>query len=222
MTALIGKEDRAEIERIFRTGLEGDVKVVLFTSKDGCQYCDRTRKLLEEVSSISDKVKLDVLDNDEERARGKAMGVDLVPTTVIVASNGATLHFVGMPAGRQLKCLVEDIINASRGGTQMDEQTRSIIRRVTAPTIIMVFVTTFCPYSPLVVRSAHRFALENPMIRALMVDTVEFPELAKRYNVVGVPRTVINDRLQFDGAPSEEAFAAKVIEASTQSSQSRG
>ncbi len=52
------------------------------------------------------------------------------------------------------------------------------------------------------------------MIRALMVETAEFPELTKRYNVVGVPRTVINDRLQFDGAPSEEAFATKVLEAS--------
>jgi glutaredoxin-like protein len=214
LTALVDRKDRAEIERLFRTGLKGEVKVVLFTSKDGRQYSELTRKLLEEVSSISDKVKLEVIDKDEERTRARAMEVDLAPTTVIVASNGAMLHYVGIPAGRQLKCLVEDIVDASREGTQMDQETRSIIKRVTAPTIIRVFVTTFCPYSPLVVRSAHRFALENPMIRALMVETVEFPELAKRYNVVGVPRTVVNDRLQFDGAPSEKAFAAKVLEAS--------
>ena len=188
---------------------------MLFTSKLGCLLYGQTRQLLEEVAAVTDKVKLEVLDRDEEIARAAEMAVDLAPTTVVISSNGAKLHFAGMPAGRQLRCLVEDIVDASRGRTQMDEETRSIIRRVTAPTVIRVFVTTFCLYSPLVVRSAHRFALENPMIRAVMVDTAEFPELAKRYNVVGVPRTVINDRFQFDGAPSEEAFAAKVLEAST-------
>ena len=47
-----------------------------------------------------------------------------------------------------------------------------------------------------------------------MIETAEFPELAKRYNVVGVPRTVINESFGFDGAPSEKAFAEKVLEAS--------
>jgi glutaredoxin-like protein len=214
MNTLIGKEDTAEIGRLFRANLTAEVRVLLFTSKRGCLLCGQSRQLLEEVASLTDKVKLEVLDKDEETAMAVEMAVDLAPTTVIISSNGAKLHFVGMPAGRQLQCLVEDIVDASRGRAQMDEKTRSIISRVTSPTTIRVFVTTFCQYSPLVVRSAHRFALENPMIRALMVETVEFPELAKRYNVLGVPQTVINDKLQFDGAPSEEAFATKVLEAS--------
>ena len=214
MTALIGKEDRVAIEGIFRSGLAGNVNVLLFTSKRECPYCAQTRQLLEEVTSLTDKVKLEVLDKDEESAKAGEMAVDLAPTIVVLASNGAKLHYVGMPAGRQLRGLVEDIVDSSRGGAKMDEETRSIIRRVSAPTVIKVFVTTFCPYSPRVVRSAHRFALENLMIRALMVETVEFPELAKRYNVLGVPRTVINDKVQFDGAPTEKAFAEKVLEAS--------
>ncbi|MDA4137444.1 MAG: thioredoxin family protein [Thaumarchaeota archaeon] len=214
MTSLIGKEDTKEIRTLFRSQLESEVDILLFTSKEASVFCAPTKRLLEEVASLTDKVRLQVLDNDEGTAKAVEMAVDLAPTTVVISSNGAKLYFVGIPAGRQLKCLVEDIVDSSRGRTQMDEQTRRIIRRVTVPTIIRVFVTTFCPYSPLVVRSAHRFALENPMIRALMVETAEFPELTKRYNVVGVPRTVINDRLQFDGAPSEEAFATKVLEAS--------
>lgn len=214
MNVMVGREDAAEIGRLFRANLTAEVRVLLFTSRHGCLFCDKSRQLLKEVASLTDKVKLEVLDKDEQIARAVEMAVDLTPTTVVLSSNGAKLHFVGMPAGRQLKCLVEGMVDVSRGRTQMDEETRRIIRRVSAPTTIMVFVTTYCPYSPLIVRSAHRFALENPMIRAFMVEIAEFPELAKRYNVVGVPRTVINDRFQFDGAPSEEAFAAKVLEAS--------
>jgi glutaredoxin-like protein len=212
--ALIGKDDRTEIDRLFRSRLAGEVSIVLFTSKRDCLYCAQTRQLLEEIASLTYKVKLEVLDTDEEVARAGEMEVELAPTTVVIASNGAKLHYVGMPAGRQLKSLVEDIVDASRGGAEMDEETRGTIRRVSKPTVIKVFVTPVCPYSPLVVRSAHKFALENPMIRAFMIETVEFPELAKKYNVVGVPRTVINDKIGFDGAPTEKAFAEKVLEAS--------
>ncbi len=214
MTALLGKEDVAEIQRLFRSGLEGEVKVLLFTSKVGCEYCAQTEQLLEEIAALSDKVKLKVLDKEVERATADSMEVEMAPTTVIIASNGAKLHYVGMPAGRQLRSLVEDLVDASRGRSEMDQETRDAIRRVKAPTVIKVFVTPVCPYSPLVVRSAHRFAIENPMIRAFMIETVEFPDLSRRYGVVGVPRTVINDRVRFDGAPGERAFALKVLEAS--------
>jgi len=214
MTALIGKEDRAEIGRLFRSGLTGEVSVALFTSKKGCPYCEQTKGLLGEIASLSDKVKLEVLDIDEERERAGTLAVDLAPTAVIVASNGTRLYYVGMPAGRQLRSFVEDLVDASRGRSEMEEETRNTIRRVKTPTDIKVFVTPTCPYSPLVVRSAHRFAIENPMIRAFMVETVEFPEVAREYGVVGVPRTVINGKMGFDGSPGEKAFAEKVLEAS--------
>jgi glutaredoxin-like protein len=214
MTALLGKDDRTAIEGLFRSQLTSGVKIALFTSRRGCLYCAQTRQLLEEIVSLSEKVELEVIDVDEEPAKASDLGADLAPTTVIVASNGTKLYYVGMPAGRQLKSLVDDIVDASHGKTEMDEETKSAIMRVSKPTTIKVFVTPVCPYSPLVVRSAHRFALENPMIRAVMVETVEFPELAKRYGVVGVPRTVINDVVSFDGAPSEREFAKKVLDAS--------
>jgi glutaredoxin-like protein len=218
LTALIGREDRSAIERLFRSSLTGEVRVALFTSKHSCLYCGQTRQLLEEIASLSDRIKLEVVDKDEEGARAAEMKVEFTPTVVVVASNGAKLHYVGMPGGRQLRSLVEDLVDASRGTSEMGERTRRAIRGVRTPTVIKVFVTPVCPYSPLVVRSAHKFALENPMIRALMVETVEFPDLAKKYDVVGVPRTVINDRVAFDGAPAEEAFAEKVLDASRQSS----
>jgi hypothetical protein len=51
---------------------------------------------------------------------------------------------------------------------------------------------------------------------------MEFPELAKKYGVVGVPRTVINESVSFDGAPSVVAFARRVLEASVSKKASIG
>ncbi|MEY2816914.1 MAG: hypothetical protein RL275_377 [Chloroflexota bacterium] len=40
---------------------------------------------------------------------------------------------------------------------------------------------------------AHQMAMENPsMIRAEAVDAMEFPDLSNRFNVQGVPQTVID------------------------------
>jgi protein-disulfide isomerase len=62
------------------------------------------------------------------------------------------------------------------------------------PLHLQVFVTPTCPYCPRAVLLAHQMAMENPvMIRAEGVEATEFPDLANRFHVRGVPQTVIND-----------------------------
>ncbi len=39
---------------------------------------------------------------------------------------------------------------------------------------------------------AHQMALESSFVQAEAVEAMEFPELADRYNVNGVPQTTIN------------------------------
>ena len=45
-----------------------------------------------------------------------------------------------------------------------------------------------------------------------MVEVIEFPQLGVKYNVSGVPKTVINDNLQIEGAVPE-AMLIQYIEA---------
>ena len=40
----------------------------------------------------------------------------------------------------------------------------------------------------------------NPNITALAVEATEFPDLARRYQVNGVPKTVVNDAIEILGA----------------------
>ena len=39
---------------------------------------------------------------------------------------------------------------------------------------------------------AHQMAMESPMVEAEAVEATEFPELARRFGVSGVPQTTIN------------------------------
>ena len=57
---------------------------------------------------------------------------------------------------------------------------------------------------------AHAAALVNPRIRADVVEISEFPTLAERYAVMGVPKTVISDVVEFVGAVPEHAFVEQL------------
>jgi predicted DsbA family dithiol-disulfide isomerase len=46
-----------------------------------------------------------------------------------------------------------------------------------------------------------------------MVEVSEFPQLAVKYGVSGVPQTVINETVQVQGAVPESELARKILEA---------
>ncbi len=50
---------------------------------------------------------------------------------------------------------------------------------------------------------AYQLAIESDLISASMVEVIEFPHLATKYQVMGVPRTVINENIHIEGAVPE-------------------
>jgi thioredoxin-related protein len=60
---------------------------------------------------------------------------------------------------------------------------------------------------------AHKLAIENEHITADVVEISEFIDLAQRYRVQGVPKTVVNDRVEFLGAVPEPRFIQEVLKA---------
>lgn len=56
-------------------------------------------------------------------------------------------------------------------------------------------------------------AIDFPNITADVIEANEFPELSQRYGVSGVPKTIINDRLEFTGSVPEEHFVAAILQA---------
>ena len=61
--------------------------------------------------------------------------------------------------------------------------------------------------------TAHKLAIESEHITADMVEATEFPQLAIKYDVRGVPRIVVNEETQFEGALPEQLFVDEVLKA---------
>lgn len=60
-------------------------------------------------------------------------------------------------------------------------------------------------------RLAHRLAVESAQVTADVIEVQEFPELIQRYRVRGVPKVIINERVQFEGALPEPQFIRQVV-----------
>jgi len=56
-------------------------------------------------------------------------------------------------------------------------------------------------------------AMESDKITAEAIEATEFPDLARQYRVMAVPRTIINDQAVIEGAMPESIFIRRIAEA---------
>jgi glutaredoxin-like protein len=200
--------------------MQEPVQVLYFGSKEKCEYCNETRQLLEEVTALNDKLELGIYDIQEHREVADRFNVTNAPGIIIAAKDGAEvsnlgIQFSGIPSGHEFSTLINDILTVSKRDSGLSEKTRTFLKNLDQPLLLQVFVTPTCPYCPRAVLLAHQMAMENPqMIRAEGVEATEFPELANRFNVRGVPQTVINSgKGTVVGAVPEQNLLAEIMRA---------
>jgi glutaredoxin-like protein len=205
-------EDKKELLRKdFNEKLSDPVKIIVFTQEMECRYCNETRKLAQEIASVSEKIVTQVYDFVKDQDKAKEYGITRIPAIAVVGKQDYGVRYYGIPYGYELQTLIEAIVNVSRGTTDLSEKTRTILKEVKKPVDIKVFVSLTCPHCPGAAAIAHKFAIENNLIKADVFETSEFPDLALKYNVIGVPKIVINDKVDFVGEFNEDLFAEHVL-----------
>jgi len=207
--AFINDVVRKEIKPLLED-LREDVNLVYFTQKSECRFCAETRELLTEVSSLSPKINLEILDFEADAERAKALGVDKIPATVVMSRHNLNIRFFGIPSGYEFGSLMEAIRMVSTSESGLDPETRDFLDNLQTDVHLQVFVTPTCPYCPGAVTLAHRMALYSPRVTADMIEATEFPHLAQKFSVMGVPRTVINDTVFQEGAAPEAVLVEKI------------
>jgi len=209
---LMKQKDRELLLEQFRD-LTGEVTILMFTQEIECQYCSQTRELLTEMAALSSKLKLTVLDFVHDREEAERYGVDKIPATVLLADEDRGIKYYGVPAGYELTALVETIVDLSSNTTSLSDSSKAQLKALEQDVHIQVFVTPTCPYCPKAVRIAYMLAQESEHIRADVIEGIEFPHLANKYHVRGVPTVVIDESTSFVGAQSEAFFVEKILKA---------
>ena len=211
--ALLSEDDRKYLLNEFNTKLNKEVKLLYFSQEIECTYCRETREILNELSSLSDKINVDEYNFVNDKDVVEKYKIDKIPAIAVVGEKDYGIRYFGIPAGYEFSSLVEDIIDVSRGTTDLSDDTKKALQKIDKPIHIQVFVTPTCPYCPTAVRTAHKLAMESEHIRGDMIESTEFPQLANKYGVYAVPKIVINENISFEGALLEKNFLDYVLSA---------
>lgn len=211
MSLLRDKDREAVRERLAE--MSGKVRILYFTQELECQYCRETGMLLGEVSELSEKLSLETYNFVTDKEVVEQYKIDKIPSFVLLAEDGIDhgIRFYGIPSGYEFATLLEDILMLSANDSGLDQATRDALKSLDKELHFQVFVTPTCPYCPGAVRVAHQMALESDKVRADMVEATEFPHLSMKYNVRGVPRTVINEDHAFEGMMPEAMVLSEAL-----------
>lgn len=199
-------QDTQNQVRDLLAALTSPVTLQMFTQQFECDYCKETRQIVDEVAALSDLVSVQVSDFVDDKALAESLGVEKIPAVAVLGEGGKDygIRFFGIPSGYEFTSLLEALILVGTGAVSITDSTRAFLDSLDEPLHLQVFVTPTCPYCPRAVVVAHHLAYASDKVTADMVEVTEFPHLGNRYNVMGVPRTVINDDTYIEGAAPEQ------------------
>jgi glutaredoxin-like protein len=203
---------RKQAEKLL-VDMPSPVKLVMFTQEMECPTCREARQLAEEVSSLSEKLTLETYNLMIDTEKAKEYKVDRVPTLCVVGGKDYGIRFDGVPAGYEFTSLMNAIKLVSGGDSGLKPETKERLAKLAKPVDIQIFVTLTCPYCPAMAFQAQRMAVECDSVSASVVDSAEFPHLANLYQVMAVPKTVINRTRSFEGAVPEDRLIDEIEKA---------
>lgn len=217
MASMLDEGIKSQIREVF-VELKHPVDIMFFGSEtENCEYCKDTLELLKDVVAISDKLSLQSFNLEESPEIAQKYQVDKAPGIVLLYGGDSTnlgIRFAGIPAGHEFTSLINDIVFVSQRESGLAPETREALSQLDQNVLLQVFVTPSCPYCPRAVILAHQLAMESPFIQAEMVEAMEFAELSDRFNVSGVPHTIINSgKGEVVGAVPESHLIKEILQA---------
>lgn len=133
------REQQAVTERV--SGMTEPVRLVVFSQSFGCETCHTTERIAAAVAEaaplITVEVKNLVLDQDD----AATFGIVRVPAIAIVGDRDRGLRFYGAPEGYELVSLLEGILLASAGDSQLSDESRALVAGLATPRHLQVFST---------------------------------------------------------------------------------
>lgn len=211
--ALIPQTERDILTKQFSEKLVDEVRLVVFSQEVPCLFCKETELVATELAEISPKIKVERYDFVKDMMKAKEFRIDKIPAIAVIGKKDYGVRFYGIPSGYEFNSLVGAILDVSRAESGLSQKTKDVLKLIDNSVHIQVFVTPTCPLCPAAVRLAHRLAIESDMIWADMVESTEFVPLAQKYSVTGVPKIVINEKFEFNGAVPEDLFVMHVMHA---------
>lgn len=192
-------------------GLPAEVDLLFFGSDDFPSASLDTLQLCQMLSESGPKIRLSVHDSKNDKARCEELGVLFFPALVIQGQNRGRMRFLGTPSGYILEALVESLAVAATGKAELSSGVLARLSSVKRPVGLKIFVrpeSEFCRRTALF---GMRLAAGNEMFSAEVINHLDFPVMSKKYKIGAVPRTIVNEKAEINGARDGDDFIERML-----------
>ena len=146
---LLHDDDRKELQKLFTDRLADPVTVHFYTQRASplavpshqCQTCRETGELLTELSELSPKIQIVTHDLVTEAEEAKRQRIERIPALVFEGKGRGKVRYFGIPAGYEFAVLIEALLDASRGTTELSPATKQQLAQLPKPVHLEVLVT---------------------------------------------------------------------------------
>jgi alkyl hydroperoxide reductase subunit AhpF len=149
---LLSPADQQKLSEAFQE-MTRPVRLVFFTQALGSDTCAQTRRILDELPRLSDKISIDEVNLVLELDKAAEYGVDRVPAIAVLyqetsdgpaaepALRDSRIRFLGAPSGYEFVSLARAVLLAGGGESELTEDSRSRLAAVDKPMTMQVFTT---------------------------------------------------------------------------------
>lgn len=138
--ALLNDKVRAQVGEMFKE-LDGPVKIINFTQEIECQYCTETRRLMEEIAGLSDKISFEVYNFVTDKEKTDEFKIDKIPASVVMGEKDYGIRFFGIPSGYEFATVLQSILMVSKKDSGLAADTKKALAGLKKPLHLEVFVT---------------------------------------------------------------------------------
>ena len=201
--------------------LKNTVVLKLFTDfktqEDGsrirkCMACEGTYELLKRLEELSNgKLRVEELSTEEHDEEAKKYNVSRIPAILFTDENNREIiRYLAHPTGSEFVPFLNSIQYFSGVRPYYADQIITHLKKIEKSTM-KIFITPTCPYCPATVPVLTLFAIVSKgKISAEIIDVDLNPDIAMKYQVQGVPHTVINERDHIYGMFSPQDLLDKL------------
>lgn len=192
---MFSSEERKLVRDYLREKMINKV-VIKYFSNPSSKSDSLIKGMLSELAGLSSNIIVSIVDFKSNLELAKRFSVSRAPC-IVITSDSLKIKFYGFPGGREFPVFLESIVMASSGKSSLTEN--YLIHKPKGGLNMKVFFTHTCPVCPEVVRLAIAFTVLNPFIDLELIDAREFVDLVRKFNVLSVPKVVINESISLTG-----------------------
>jgi len=188
------------------------------TQKDGsklrkCMACEGTYELLKTLVEFSNgKLKVEEISTEENEEETEKYKVSRIPAILFVDENDKEIiRYLAHPTGSEFVPFLNSIQYFSGVRPYYADQIITHLKKIKMANM-KIFITPTCPYCPMTVPVLTLFSIVSKgKVSSEVIDVNLNPDMGKKYQVQGVPMTVINEKDIIHGMFTPQDLLDKLV-----------